>query len=126
MKFEIYTTDQNYYEHKLKLKNVLNSFGLKWNGNKSGWFFRVNSVVKQSLNNNDRLLIVSGSSDFVETMKSIADLFFMEVRKEKQEVSLKDFIVRRVGQEKLWAKMMGYNEKVVEYFTIRKIIDLNS
>ena len=89
MKFEIYTTDQNYYEHKLKLKNVLNSFGLKWNGNKSGWFFRVNSVVKQSLNNNDRLLIVSGSSDFVETMKSIADLFFMKLEKKNKKLVLK-------------------------------------
>ena len=122
---EIYTTDQTYYEHKDKFKNVLNSFGLRWNNVKSGWFNQGNSVVKQSLNNNDRLLIVSGSSDFVEIMKSISDLFFTDVRKEKVENNIEDFIIKRVEQEKAWAKVMGYDKKVVEYFTVRKLIDLN-
>lgn len=126
MSFEIYTTDQTYYEHKIKLKSVLNSFGLKWNNEKSGWFNRGNSVVKQSLNDNNRLLIVSGSSDFIEVMKNISDTFFTDERVEKQENNLEDFIVKRVDEEKAWAKLMGYDINIVEYFTIRKIIDLNS
>ena len=125
MSFEIYTSDQIYYEHKTKLKSVLNSFGLKWNNNRSGWFSRGNSVVKQSLNNNDRLLIVSGSSDFVEVMKSISDLFFTDERVEKHENNLEEFIIKRVEEEKTWAKLMGYDINVVEYFTVRKLIDLN-
>ena len=125
MSFEIYTTDQTYYGHKTKLKSVLNSFGLKWNNTKGGWFNRGNSVVKQSLNDNDRLLIVLGSSDFIEVMKNISDTFFTDERVEKQENNLEDFIVKRVDEEKAWAKLMGYDIDVVEYFTIRKIIDLN-
>ena len=125
MSFEIYTTDQTYYENKDKLKSVLNSFGLKWNNNRSGWFNRGNSVIKQSLNDDDRLLIVSGSFDFVEIMRSISDSFFTDERVEKQENNLEDFIVKRVDEEKAWAKLMGYNIDVVEYFTINRIIDLN-
>lgn len=125
MSFEIYTTDQTYYEHKLKLKNVLNSFGLKWNNGKSGWFNRVNSVVKQSLNNDDRLLVVSGSSEFVEIMQNISDLFFTDKRIEKQENNLEEFILKRIEEEMKWCDIMGYDKKVVEYFTIRRIIDLN-
>ena len=126
MGFEIYTSDQTYYEHKTKLKSVLNSFGLKWNNVKSGWFNRGNSVVKQNLNDNDRLLIVSGSSDFIEVMKNISGAFFTDERVEKQENNLENFIVKRVDEEKAWAKLTGYDIDVVEYFTIRKIIDLNS
>ena len=126
MKFEIYSTDQTYYVHKDKLKSVLNSFGLRWNNVKSGWFNQGNSVVKQSLNNNDRLLVVRGSSDFVEVIESISKLLFTDARKEKVENNLKDFILKRVEQEKAWAKVMGYNVNVVEYFTIKRIIDLNS
>jgi hypothetical protein len=126
MSFEIYTTDQNYYEHKVKLKSVLNSFGLKWNNGKSGWFNRGNSVIKQSLNDNDRLLIVSGSSDFIEVMQQISDSFFTDERVEKQKESLEDFIIKRVEEKKAWAEVIGYDIDVVEYFTIREIIDLNS
>ena len=125
MSFEIYTSDQIYYEHKTKLKSVLNSFGLKWNNVKSGWFNRGNSVVKQSLNNNDRLLIVSGSSDFIEVMQQISDSFFADKRVEKHENNLEEFIIKRVEEEKTWAKLMGYDINVVEYFTVRKLIDLN-
>ena len=125
MKLEIYSTDQTYYEHKSKLKSVFSSFGLRWNGTKSGWFYQANSVVKQKLCNKDRLLIVSGSSDFVETMKSISDLLFTDVRIEKQMESLEDFIVKRVKEEKEWCEVMGYDEKVAEYFTVKRIIDLN-
>ena len=126
MNFEIYTTDQTYYEHKTKLKSVLNSFDLKWNNAKSGWFDKGNSVIKQSLNNSDRLLIVNGSSDFIEIMKNISDSFFTDERVEKQENNLENFIVKRVEEEKSWAKLMGYDIDVVEYFTIRRVIDLNS
>lgn len=126
MSFEIYTTDQTYYKHKTKLKSVLSSFGLKWNNVKSGWFNRGNSVIKQSLNDNDRLLTVSGSSDFIKVMKNISDSFFTDERVEKQKESLEDFIIKRVDEEKTWAKLIGYDIDVVEYFTIRKIIDLNS
>ena len=125
MGFEIYTTDQTYYEHKTKFKSVLNSFGLKWNNSRSGWFNRGNSVIKQSLNDNDRLLIVSGSSDFIEVIQQISDSFFTNERVEKQENNLEDFIVKRVDEEKTWAKLMGYDIDVVEYFTMRRIIDLN-
>ena len=126
MSFEIYTTDQTYYEHKTKLKSVLNSFGLKWNFRKNGWFNRGNSIVKKSLTNNDRLLIVSGSSDFIEVMQQISDSFFTDERVEKQKESLEDFIVKRVKEKKAWAEVIGYDIDVVEYFTIREIIDLNS
>ena len=126
IKFEIYTTDQTYYEYKSKLKSVLNSFGLKWSGRMSGWFCRGNSVVKQSLGNDDRLLIVSGSSEFVEVMQNISDLFFTDKRVEKQEVSLEEFIIKRVEEERKWTEVMGYNVDVVEYFTMRRVIDLNS
>lgn len=126
MKFEIYTTDENYYQHKDKLKSVFDSFRLKWNGNKSGWFCRANSVIKRSLNNNDRLLIVSGSSDFTDVIESLSNIFFTEIRNDKQEESLEDFILRRVEQEKQWAKELGYNVAIVEYFTMRRIVDSNS
>ena len=125
MSFKIYTTDQTYYAHKDKLKSVLNSFGLRWNNTKSGWFNRGNSVVKQSLNSNDRLLTISGSSDFIEVMENISHTFFTDERVEKQKESLEDFIVKRVDEEKVWSKLMGYNVDVVEYFTIKRIIDLN-
>ena len=100
MNFEIYTTDQTYYEHKTRLKSIFNSFGLKWNNSRGGWFNKGNSVVKQSLNDNDRLLIVSGSSDFIEVMKNISDTFFTDERVEKQENNLEDFIIKRVEEEK--------------------------
>lgn len=126
MKLEIYTTNVNYYKHKDKLKSVFNSFRLKWNANKSGWFCRSNSVIKRNSNNKDRLLIVSGSSDFTDVIESLSNIFFAEVRAIKKEESLEDFILRRVDDEKKWAELMGYNVKVVEYFTMRRIIDLHS
>lgn len=126
MNLEIYTTNENYYKHKDRLKNVFNSFRLKWNGNKSGWFCRGNSVIKRNLNNNDRLLIVSGSSDFTDVIESLSNIFFTEIRATKKEENLEDFIMRRVDNEKKWAEVMGYNAKVVEYFTMKRIIDLNS
>ena len=126
MSFEIYTTNKTYYEYKSKLKGVFNSFGLKWDNRRNGWFNRVNSVIKKSLNNQDRLLIVSGSSEFVGIMKNIADSFFTDKRVEKQENSLEEFIIKRVEEEKARAEAIGYNKEVVEYFVINRIIDLNS
>ena len=128
MSFEIYCSDLVYYEHKSKLKNIFNSFGLKWKSDKSGWFNRGNSVVKSGLDNSDRLLVVSGSSDFVETVKSISKLFFIEERPEAKQKghSLEKFILKRVDEERVRAELFGYNLKVVEYFTINRIIDLNS
>ena len=126
MKFEIYMSNERYYEYKSLIKDIFNCLKLKWNNSRSGWFNNSNSVVKQLLNNKDRLLIVSGSEQFCNIIKEFSDEIFTEKRIEKEKKTLEYYIEKRVHEERAWCEKMGYNPDVGEYFTIRRMIDLNS
>ena len=99
MSFEIYCSDLVYYEHKSKLKNIFNSFGLKWKSDKSGWFNRGNSVVKSGLDNSDRLLVVSGSSDFVR-------LFLCRCFQPVLFLRLPGYRAFQVGWRRAWGQLI--------------------
>jgi len=125
MNFEIYLTNEQYYDNKSTIKEVMNLFELKWIYSKNGWFKGNNSIVKQELTNDDRFLIVEGNELFVDSFKLLTKELDLSERSKLKDKNLKGFIEKRVKEELEWCKVFGYNLKVAEYFTRKRLTEIN-
>lgn len=121
----MYLTNEQYYINKLIIKEVMNLFKLKWIYTKSGWFMNNNSVIKQELPNDDRLLIVNGDELFIDSFKLLSVELKLGEKPKPENKSLKEFIEKRMKEELEWCKVFGYNLKVAEYFTRNRLLELN-